>query len=209
MYDSASRLKSYGIDTEFKYRKGTNIIQGISFAKGGFKFKGSEVDRKFSYKNLNIIIEGEQKRQGEQSNKFTLRGVELTDKQRQDFFAGKKIWVKDMTNDKGEKFSTFVQLTPDMKRVGYSNRQIPLTIGGVELTEEQRIKLDDCKSVYLQGMRRSDGVTIDVYARYSDEQQKIIYFKHNPDTFETTQHQTAQELYSDNQGINIVSGVGV
>ena len=42
-----------GISLQYKYKSGTKEIQGISFSKGEFKFKGSEIDRSFSYANLN------------------------------------------------------------------------------------------------------------------------------------------------------------
>jgi hypothetical protein len=46
-----------GITMHYKYRSGTNELQGISFSKGDFKFKGSEIDRSFSYGNLNKAFE--------------------------------------------------------------------------------------------------------------------------------------------------------
>lgn len=36
----------------YKYKGHTNEIQGISFTKGKFKYKGSEIDRSFSYAKL-------------------------------------------------------------------------------------------------------------------------------------------------------------
>lgn len=42
-------LRAKDIAIHYKYRSGTNEVQGISFEKDGVKFKGSAVDRKFSY----------------------------------------------------------------------------------------------------------------------------------------------------------------
>ncbi|WP_257668727.1 relaxase/mobilization nuclease domain-containing protein [Parapedobacter tibetensis] len=42
-------LARQGIGIHYKYRSGTNEVQGISFEKDGVKFKGSTIDRKFSY----------------------------------------------------------------------------------------------------------------------------------------------------------------
>jgi len=45
-------LKKVGIETEFKLKRTIDEIEGISFCCGKICFKGSEVDRKFSYANL-------------------------------------------------------------------------------------------------------------------------------------------------------------
>src|SRR5690606_32927728 len=42
-------LAKQGIGIHYKYRSGTNEVQGISFEKDGAKFKGSAIDRKFSF----------------------------------------------------------------------------------------------------------------------------------------------------------------
>ncbi|MBO9203235.1 MULTISPECIES: relaxase/mobilization nuclease domain-containing protein [Niastella] len=47
-----TRLQKQGIDTQFKYKGQTQEIQGISFKMDKFSFKGSQVDRKFSFSGL-------------------------------------------------------------------------------------------------------------------------------------------------------------
>lgn len=42
-------LARQGIGIHYKSRSGTKDVQGISFEKDGVKFKGSAIDRKFSY----------------------------------------------------------------------------------------------------------------------------------------------------------------
>ena len=46
------KLEANKIQTRYKLKKGTNEIQGISFKKNSLAFKASEVDRRFSYGNL-------------------------------------------------------------------------------------------------------------------------------------------------------------
>lgn len=53
-------LAKQGIVTHLKYKSGTNEVQGISFSKGDFKFKGSEIDRSLSYAKLSQAIEQQQ-----------------------------------------------------------------------------------------------------------------------------------------------------
>jgi hypothetical protein len=51
-----SELAKKGIEMQYKYKIGTPEIQGISFAKGQYKFKGSEIDRSLSYGRLSKQI---------------------------------------------------------------------------------------------------------------------------------------------------------
>ncbi|WP_426669441.1 relaxase/mobilization nuclease domain-containing protein [Mucilaginibacter sp. McL0603] len=54
------RLQLKGIRTVYKLKSGSNEIQGISFGKDGCMFKGSEIDRNFSYSKLSGTIERQQ-----------------------------------------------------------------------------------------------------------------------------------------------------
>jgi hypothetical protein len=49
-------LKRQGISIEYKYKGQTDEVQGISFRKGNHCFKGSDIDRKFSYSKLDAIL---------------------------------------------------------------------------------------------------------------------------------------------------------
>lgn len=45
-------LEKYGIEIGYKYKRTTNEIENVSFRYGYVAFKGSEVDREFSFGNL-------------------------------------------------------------------------------------------------------------------------------------------------------------
>jgi hypothetical protein len=45
-------LKNRHIELKYKYKGHTNVIQGVSFSKDNATFKGSEIDRSFSFTNL-------------------------------------------------------------------------------------------------------------------------------------------------------------
>lgn len=49
-------LKQKDISIEYKHKRQTDDIQGISFKKGEHSFKGSEVERKFSYSKLDAQL---------------------------------------------------------------------------------------------------------------------------------------------------------
>lgn len=63
-------LSRKGIETLYKYRSGTQELQGISFKIGVYKYKGSDIDRNFSLKNLERTIE--------QNNKLQLKPFETS-----------------------------------------------------------------------------------------------------------------------------------
>lgn len=54
--DLKENLAKENIETLYKYIGQTNELQGISFKIGVYKYKGSEIDRKFSLRNLEKII---------------------------------------------------------------------------------------------------------------------------------------------------------
>jgi hypothetical protein len=49
-------LKQHEISIEYKRKGQTDEVQGISFKKGNHSFKGSDVDRKYSYSKLEIQL---------------------------------------------------------------------------------------------------------------------------------------------------------
>jgi hypothetical protein len=56
MDELQQHLKKQGIGMQYKYKSGTQEVQGISFSKGQYKFKGSEIDRCLSYGRLKTAI---------------------------------------------------------------------------------------------------------------------------------------------------------
>ena len=50
-------LRREGIATEFRMRGGTSDVQGVVFAKNGYPFNGSKIDRQFSYSKIATALE--------------------------------------------------------------------------------------------------------------------------------------------------------
>jgi hypothetical protein len=65
-------LAKQGIGMQFKYKSGTLEIQGLSFSKGNYKFKGSEIDRSLSYGKLSKAIKEQVQQQQSQEKSLTL-----------------------------------------------------------------------------------------------------------------------------------------
>jgi len=61
--DLQDHLLKRGIATQYKYKGKTDEIQGISFKKSNLCFKGSEIDRKFSYSNLKKTLETQRRQE--------------------------------------------------------------------------------------------------------------------------------------------------
>jgi hypothetical protein len=51
-----SLLGKQGISIDYKHKGQTDKVQGVSFKKDNHSFKGSDVDRKFSYSKLDAIL---------------------------------------------------------------------------------------------------------------------------------------------------------
>ncbi len=56
MDELKKQLAMQGIKMHYKYKGGTQEVQGISFSKGEYQFKGSEIDRSLSYGKINKMI---------------------------------------------------------------------------------------------------------------------------------------------------------
>ena len=63
-------LNKSGIELKFKYKGQSNEVQGISFAKGDYSFKGSEIDRQFSYSKIDYRLRQNNREQGMEMNQI-------------------------------------------------------------------------------------------------------------------------------------------
>ncbi|WP_165041356.1 relaxase/mobilization nuclease domain-containing protein [Dysgonomonas sp. ZJ709] len=155
-------LQKFGIDIEYKHKRTTNGIEGVSFRYKNIAFKGSQVDRKYSFGNLkkefqkNIIEE----------NKQTVREVQQ-----------QKV-VKEVEQSTPNIPKEMPQPTIDSpKRDG-----LP-TIGGIKITPEQATILKEGGYIYLENMTNSKGLLYSAYVITDDKQQKVFMFKNRPDEF--------------------------
>lgn len=76
-----SSLKQQGITISYKYKGKTNEIQGISFKKGDYSFKGSDIDRNFSYYKINKQLSSNTQQNNNQT--FSIKGQPACQKQNQ------------------------------------------------------------------------------------------------------------------------------
>ena len=135
-------LQSKGINVEFKHKRTTGEIEGISFRYDEVAFKGSQIDRKFSYGNLKKEFEKNlrefqrqkfleqerektQKQQSEKSAQPTqgnkiLLGIEILPEQDKVLRKGESVYIENMTRSDGRKFSSYVFLDDDRRKLFFS-----------------------------------------------------------------------------------------
>ena len=68
-----SALSQQGIAIEYKHKGQTDEVQGVSFKKGDCSFKGSDIDRKFSYSKLKSSLS--ENNQQQQKKKYRGFGI--------------------------------------------------------------------------------------------------------------------------------------
>ncbi len=133
-------LKKLHIELVYKFKKTTNEIEGVSFRYDNVNFKGSKIDRKFSFGNLKKEFEKnieeakergreellreqtEQEEAKQQSPPLTkrnlvIKGVELSDDQEETVRNGGYIFLKNMVSKDGKMLlSAYVFLNDDQNR---------------------------------------------------------------------------------------------
>ncbi|MBB5620970.1 hypothetical protein HDE69_002023 [Pedobacter cryoconitis] len=69
MDELQKQLAKQGIQMQYKYKSGSAQVQGISFSKSKYQFKGSEIDRSMSYGKMSKTITDRVQEQQEQQHK--------------------------------------------------------------------------------------------------------------------------------------------
>ena len=147
-----------GIETEFKLNRTTGEIEGISFRQDNICFKGSEVDRKFSYGNLkkefekNKIVQETQakKVEHEPANKpktgklVGVGGIKFTSEQIQTLEDGGYIYLENLQQKDGTKISAYLFCDDQMKQPFYTqnNPETFVKYGQYEMRLMDKIRIE-------------------------------------------------------------------
>lgn len=94
-----SLLKQQNIGTQYKYKSGTNAVQGISFSKDGTLLKGSQIDRGMSYQKLNQQIEQNALREQHRHQHISIPTEEHEETEIQGFGKGTRRLIPDLLED--------------------------------------------------------------------------------------------------------------
>ncbi len=117
-------------------------------------------------------------------------GVKLTPEERDALREGRTIFLNDMTNRRGEEFSSFIKADLETGRLSYSRTpdgfeqreqfKIPAEIWGRTLTATERARLQDGKAVLIDGMKGYDGKLFSQYVRANFNTGRLDYYNEDP-----------------------------
>lgn len=162
--DLRFRLKEFGIELEYKLKRGTNQIEGVSFWYNNIAFKGSQIDRKFSYGNLRKVFEENIKR------------LQVQAKGEQSYVSKEK--------EQATREPQVQQEQPPKVQFKAENKPKVRIIGGVKLTPQQWQILEEGGFIYLEGLKKKDGRgNFSSYVFLNDEKDKAFSSKENPHGF--------------------------
>jgi hypothetical protein len=150
-------LQKLHIELIYKNKRTTNEIEGVSFRYDNVCFKGSEIDRKFSFGNLKKAFE---------------QNIEEAKKRGREEYLQEQADLK-VRQDAEQKARIEAKAKP----------KIP-TIRGIELTIEQSKILKEGGYIYLENMNRSDeSGKFSSFVFLNDEKDRAFFSKENPDSF--------------------------
>lgn len=128
-----------------------------------------------------------------------IKGVKLNDEQKQILKDGKPLHLKGMISTKGEPFDTNVQFNADKRRIEFlfnnnlnqkniqsqnqqnqTRQEIPKTLRGRDLTDEQYSQLKDGQTIYLSGLIDKNERPYQGYFTLNKESGKVDFSFKNP-----------------------------
>lgn len=125
-----------------------------------------------------------------------IKGIKLDDNQKQKLSEGRAIYLENMISKNGKNFNATLQVNADKRGIefrfdetqkqNHSNTQskdfsITKKIGGVELSEKQQSTLKNGDAIYIKGLKDKLGQEYNAYVRVNSTDQKLDFFKWNPD----------------------------
>lgn len=150
-------LKKYGIEIEYKYKRTTNQIEGVSFRYDNIAFKGSDIDRKFSFGNLKKKFE---------------KNIEESKKR------GREQLLREQTELKAKQEA---QKKTEIQPTSIKRNLIVL---GVELSAEQEKVLREGGIIFVENMvHPNDNTKFSAYAFTNDDKDNISFSNKNPVEF--------------------------
>ena len=123
-----------------------------------------------------------------------IKGVQLTDQEKNDLREGKKVYIEGMTARSGNEFNAYIQVSAERRGIDFifENDRIfnRTALGGVELTKQQIEDLNAGKAIFVDDMKRKDGELFSSYVKLDEATGRPNYTRYNPDSPEG-----AREIY--------------
>lgn len=156
-------LKKFRIELDYKLKRTSNEIEGVSFRYGNISFKGSQIDRKFSYGNL--------------KKEFDKNIKEVKTQGREEYF-------QESAEEKERHAAKNKQEPAKNTEVQTSSTKHNMVVKGIELTDKQQDALMNGGHIFIENMTAKDGKTrFSAYAFLNDEKNRIFFSKKNPDEY--------------------------
>lgn len=123
-----------------------------------------------------------------------IKGVQLTDQEKNDLREGKKVYIEGMTAKSGNEFNAHIQVSAERRGIDFifENDRIfnRTALGGVELTKQQIEDLNAGKAIFVEDMKRKDGELFSSFVKLDEATGRPNYTRYNPDSPEG-----AREIY--------------
>lgn len=123
-----------------------------------------------------------------------IKGIQLTDQEKNDLREGKKVYIEGMTAKSGNEFNAHIQVSAERRGIDFifENDRIfnRTALGGVELTKQQIEDLNAGKAIFVEDMQRKDGELFSSYVKLDEATGRPTYTRYNPDSPEG-----AREIY--------------
>lgn len=123
-----------------------------------------------------------------------IKGVQLTDQEKNDLREGKKVYIEGMIAKSGNEFNAHIQVSAERRGIDFifENDRIfnRTALGGVELTKQQIEDLNAGKAIFVEDMQRKDGELFSSYVKLDEATGRPNYTRYNPDSPEG-----AREIY--------------
>lgn len=159
--DLRYNLQKFGIELEYKHKRTSSEIEGVSFRYENVSFKGSEIDRKYSFGNLKKEF---QKNLLEENKRI------------------EEVYLRQQ-----EELKTKLEAEEKARKEAEANSQTAkrnLVIKGIKLNDEQEKTLMDGGYIFLKNMTAKDGKTqFSAYAFLNDEKKRVLLTYDNPNEF--------------------------
>jgi hypothetical protein len=115
-----------------------------------------------------------------------IKGVKLSDLEKEQLKEGKAVYIEGMTSAKGKEFSAHIQVNAEKRGIEYIfdndklfNRK---EIGGVKLSDKQVEDLNAGKAIFVEDMKRKDGEIFSSFVKLDEGSGKPAYTRYNPDS---------------------------
>ena len=150
-------LQKFNIEIDYKFKRTTREIEGVSFRYDNIAFKGSDIDRKFSFGNLKKEFD---------------KNIEEAKKR------GREEQLREQAEQKAKQE---VQKKTEIQPTSVKRN---LVVWGIELTAEQEKVLREGGIIFVENMiHPSDKAKFSAYAFTNDDENNISFSNKNPEEF--------------------------